>query len=249
MLPDESPDGTLPERGGPFPTTRWSLVLAVGGSGVNSEDALESLCRIYWPPVYSYARHRGYSTEHAEDLTQGFFAKLLEKHYLDRADRERGKFRTFLLSSFKNYMANEWDRSQTEKRGGGQWFVSLDFTDAERWAKIEPADKSTPETVFVQRWARTLVGQVLDRLYDEAIRDGNTKRFDCLKGFLAGSDQGVAYRVLAKELEMTESAVKVAVHRLRKRFGRLLREEVEGTVEDREAVGDEIRYLLEALGS
>ncbi len=135
-MPGESADGTLPGRGGSCPTTRWSLVLAVGGPGVNSEDALGSLCRIYWPPVYAYARHRGYSPEHAEDLTQGFFAKLLEKHYVDQADRERGKFRTFLLSSFKNYMANEWDRSQTEKRGGGRWFVSLDFTDAERWAKI-----------------------------------------------------------------------------------------------------------------
>ncbi len=248
MLPGESPDGTLPERGGSFPTTRWSLVLAVGGSGVNSEDALDSLCRIYWPPVYAYARYRGYSSEDAEDLTQGFFAKLLEKHYVDQADRERGKFRTFLLSSFKNYMANEWDRSQAQKRGGGQWFVSLDFTDAERRGRIEPVDESTPETVFTQRWARTLLDHVLDRLSDEAIRDGNAKRFDRLKGFLSGSDQGVAYRVLATELDMTESAVKVAVHRLRQRFGRLLRHEVEHTVGDPDAVGEEIRHLLDALG-
>ena len=248
-MPGESAHRPLPARGGSFPTTRWSLVLAVGGSSVTSAEALDSLCRIYWPPIYAYARYRGYSTEHAEDLTQGFFAKLLEKRYVDQANRERGKFRAFLLSSFKNYMANEWDRSRAQKRGGGQWFVSLDFSDAERQVRIEPADRSTPETIFMQRWARTLLDQVLDRLRDETIRAGNAKRFDRLKGFLTGSEPGVAYRQLATELDMSESAVKVAVHRMRQRFRRLLHQEVEHTVEDPDAVADEIRYLIDALGS
>ena len=117
-MPDETGPDPIPARGGPFPNTRWSLVLAVGGSAATSERALETLCQAYWPAVYAYARHRGYSTEHAEDLTQGYFAKLLEKRYVEQADRERGKFRTFLLTSFKNYMANEWDRTQALKRGG-----------------------------------------------------------------------------------------------------------------------------------
>ena len=154
--------------------------------GKSSDKALAYLCEIYWLAVYTYARYRGYSTDHAEDLTQGFFVKLLEKNYVRQADRERGKFRTFLLSSFKNYMANEWDRTQTQKRGGGLWFVSLDFADAELQVRIEPADGATPETVFAQRWARTLLDRVLDHLRDEMARAGQAERFDRMKGCLTG---------------------------------------------------------------
>ena len=221
----------------------------MGGSSISSAEALESLCQIYWPRVYAYARYRGYSTDQAEDLTQGFFAKLLEKNYIQQADRDRGKFRTFLLSSFKNFMANEWDRSQAQKRGGGQWIVSLDFEDAERGIRVDPADNKTPETLFAERWARTLLDQVIDQLRDEMVRAGNAERFAQLKGFLTGFEPGVGYKQLAGELNMTESAVKVSVHRMRQRFARLLRNEVEHTVEDEEAVAAEIRYLIAALGS
>ena len=248
-MPDPRGESSIPARGGSFPTTRWSLVFAVGGSSVNSSEALGSLCQIYWPPVYAYARHRGYSTDHAEDLTQGFFTKLLEKNYVQQADRDRGKFRTFLLSSFKNFMANEWDRSQAQKRGGGQWIVSLDFADAERGIRVDPADNKTPETLFAERWARTLLDQVIDQLRDEMVRAGNAEQFEHLKGFLTGSEPGVRYKQLAGDLNMTESAVKVSVHRMRQRFAHLLRKEVEHTVEDEDAVAAEIRYLIDALGS
>ena len=217
--------------------------------GQSSAEALAYLCEIYWPAVYTYARYRGYSTDDAEDLTQGFFVKLLEKNYVRQANRERGKFRTFLLSSFKNYMANEWDRTQAQKRGGGQWFVSLDFTDAERQVRIEPADEATPETIFAQRWARTLLDRVLDQLREEIVRAGHAERFDRMKGCLIGSEPGVPYRQLAADLDMSESAVKVAVHRMRQRFARLLRQEVGHTVDNENAVADEIRYLIDALTS
>jgi RNA polymerase sigma factor (sigma-70 family) len=248
-LSDNPQGASIPARGGSFPTTRWSLVLAVGGSNTDSEEALATLCQSYWPAVYAYARYRGYSTDHAEDLTQGFFTKLLEKHYVEQADRERGKFRTFMLSSFKNYMANEWDKAQAQKRGGGQGLLSLDFTDEERQVRIEPADHTTPETIFVQRWTRTLLDRVLGQLCDEMEKAGYAERFDRLKGFLTGSDPTAAYREIAAELEMSESAVKVTVHRMRRRFAHLLREEVEHTVHDQEAVADEIRFLIEALAS
>jgi RNA polymerase sigma factor (sigma-70 family) len=248
-VPDGRGEGSIPARGGSFPTTRWSLVFAVGGTSVSSGEALQSLCQIYWPPVYSYARYRGYSADQAEDLTQGFFTKLLEKNYVQQADQERGKFRTFMLSSFKNYMANEWDRAQAEKRGGGQWLVSLDFEDAERGIRVDPADNKTPETIFAERWARTLLDQVMDQLRRDMVRAGNGERFERLKGYLTGAEPGPAYKQLASELGMTESAIKVSVHRMRQRFARLLRKEVEHTVEYEDAVAGEIRFLIEALGS
>ena len=215
--------------------------------GRSSDEALASLCEIYWPAVYTYARYRGYNTNDAEDLTQGFFVKLLEKNYVRQADRDRGKFRAFFLSSFKNFMANEWDRTQAQKRGGGRWFLSLDFTDAERHVRIEPVDDATPETVFAQRWANTLLDRVLDQLRDEMAGAGHADRFDRMKTYLTGSEPGVPYRKLGSDLDMSESAVKVAVHRMRQRFGRLLRLEVEHTVDDEDAVADEIRYLINAL--
>ena len=246
----QDPQGKpIAARGGSFPTTRWSLVLAVARSSGGSEQALAKLCQAYWPAVYAYARHRGYSAEHSEDLTQGFFSKLIEKHYVEQADRERGKFRTFMLSSFKNYMANEWDRGNAQKRGGGQWLLSLDFTDAERQVRIEPADPTTPETIFLRRWARTLLDRVLGQLQAEMVQAGYAKRFERLKDFVTDSDPGVSYRELATELDMSESALSVTVHRMRRRFAHLLREEVGHTVDDRDAVADEIRFLIEALGS
>jgi RNA polymerase sigma-70 factor (ECF subfamily) len=194
-------------------------------------------------------RRRGYSVDHAEDLTQGFFAKLLEKNYVAQASRERGRFRTFLLSSFKNYMANEWDRTQAQKRGGGQQILSLDVDSAEQRLKSEPAETTTPEDLFARQWAQTLIERVLDQLRAEMEAAGGGDRFRRMKGLLTGSEEVAPYGQLAGELGMTESAVKVAVHRMRRRFAKLLRAEVAQTVESEEAVTDEIRFLIEAIGS
>ena len=150
---------------------------------------------------------------------------------------------------FKNYMANEWDRMQAQRRGGGQWFVSLDFADAERRVRIDPADEATPESIFVQRWARTLLDRVFDELRGEMVRAGHAQRFDRMTDFLVGSEPAIPYRQLAADLGMSEGAVKVAVHRMRQRFGLLLRQEVEHTVDNEDAVADEIRYLIGALAS
>jgi RNA polymerase sigma factor (sigma-70 family) len=234
--------------GGFFPTTRWSLVMAVRGLDANSEKALESLCGLYWPAVYAFARRYGNSVDAAEDLTQGFFTRLLEKKSFHQADRDCGKFRTFLLASFKNYMANEWDRSQATKRGGGQWIASLDFVGAEQEVRIDPADLTTPETVFNQRWALAVLDQVLDRVRGEMARVAKEEQFEKLKGVLTG-ETNVSYRELAAELNMSEGSVKVAIHRMRQRFARILREEVEHTVEDPESIDEEIRFLMGALRS
>lgn len=247
MPPDRPNETDLPARGA-FPPTRWSLISAVRNRDSHSERALASLCEAYWPPLYAYARRRGYPIDQAEDLTQGFFAQLLEKHYVAQADQERGRFRTFLLSSFKHYMANEWDHAQAQKRGGGRAILSMDVEAAEGRLSIEPADTMTPETLFVRQWARTLLDRVLGRLM-ETERAANPERFDCLKSCLMGSESSTRYRVLADELGTSEGAVKVAVHRLRKRFGQLLREEVAETVDGEEAVSEELRFLIEALGN
>lgn len=248
LVPGEDRQQPIPAHGRSFPTTRWSLVLSAGHPGPGSGEALESLCRIYWPAIYAYARYRGYPMEQAEDLTQGFFTKFLEKNYIEQADRERGKFRTFLLCSFKNYMANEWDRSQAQKRGGGRWPVSLDFNGAEDRVRIEPEDPATPESIFVRRWAHALVDKVMSQLRQEMARDGHAERFDRLAGRLVGFDTDERYGELAGRFDMTENAVRVIVHRMRRRFVHLLRTEVAHTVENPDAVDTELRFLIEALG-
>lgn len=245
---DDQPTGQNPRRGA-FPSTRWSLIVSAGGADSRSDEALATLCQGYWSPIYSYVRRRGYPVEQAEDLTQGFFTKLLEKNYVAQASRERGRFRTFLLSSFKNYMANEWDRTQAQKRGGGQHIVSLDVDQAEARLKSEPAETTTPEDLFARQWARTLLDRVLEKLRAEMESAGRGDRFRRMKGLLTGSEAAVPYRKLAEELDMTEAAVKVTVHRMRRRFAALLRAEVAETVESEEAVTDEIRFLIDAIGS
>ena len=162
-------------------TTQWSLVLAAGDSQAsNSGEALALLCQRYWRPVYAYVRRRGYQVAEAQDLTQGFFAQLLEKKYLRVADRGRGAFRWFLLASVKHYLANEWDREQAQKRGGGKSWIQLDF---DSWQEFpEPASRVTPETIFERQWARTVLQEALDQLREEASRLGNARQFDLLKG-------------------------------------------------------------------
>lgn len=231
-----------------FPTTPWGLVLAAGITAtIESADALSQLCEAYWYPLYVYVRRNGHSIEDAQELTQEFFARILEKHYFRDADRERGRFRNFLLASLKHFLANEWDRARAEKRGGKKIPISLDAASAEERYRLEPADHVTPEKIFDRRWALTLLNRTMVRLQQEYGSVSKNDLFDKIKDFLSGSNPRGGYQSAARELRMTEGAFKVAVHRARRRFGELLRNEVAGTVASPEEVQDELRYLLAAL--
>ena len=233
-----------------FATTRWTLVLkAADTENPSARQALETLCRDYWYPLYVYVRRRGYAPEEAQDLTQGFFVQLLGKGYVRAADPERGRFRSFLLASLKNYLANEWDRARAQKRGGGQVPISLDVEEGERRYHLEPADELSPERVYEQRWALALIDRTLATLRDEMAKAGQSHRYQHLQPFLTGAGAQARYRTVADRLGMTEGAVKVAVHRLRRRFGELLQDEVGQTVAGSREVEQEIRYLLGVLGA
>jgi len=223
-------------------------VLAAGDSAhPDFRTALEALCETYWYPLYAYIRRRGCDPETARDLAQGFFSSLLERRSIRIADPDRGRFRSFLLTSLKNYMTNERERERAQKRGGGQEPLSLELDAAEGRYRREPADDRTPDRFFARRWALVLLDRTLDRLRDEMGRSGGPERFERLSSFLTGDDAGTPYKQVAARLEMSESAVKVAVHRMRKRYGQLLREEVAATVDDPARVDEEIRYLFRAM--
>jgi RNA polymerase sigma-70 factor (ECF subfamily) len=232
-----------------FAATRWTVVLAAAGeqSGTAQQRALEELARAYWFPLYAYIRRQGHGAAQAEDLTQEFFARLVEKKSLGSVDREKGKFRSFLLASVKNFLANEWDKSVAQKRGGGLSLVSLDGLDAEARYALEPADNLTPERLFERRWALAVLDQVLARLRREYLDRGGKATFEALKGVLEGDADVASYAELARQLNMTEGAVKVAAHRLRRRYRELLRDEIAQTVATPELVDEEIRYLLACL--
>lgn len=228
-----------PQRG--FATTRWSLVAAARD---RADEALADLCRLYWYPLYAYVRRRGHDAAEAEDLTQAFFARLLEKNGLASVTPTRGRFRSFLLAACQNFLANEHDRAQALKRGGGR-VVSLDDADA-RYRR-EPDHGETPERLFERRWALELLDRALRRLREEYERKGKARLYDALKGTLAG-DAAAPYAALANELGLTEGAVKTAVHRLRGRYAELLREEIGETVAAPAEIDDEVRALFRALG-
>jgi RNA polymerase sigma-70 factor (ECF subfamily) len=236
------------DSGRRFHTTRWSLVLAAGQpESTASREALSTLCRIYWYPLYAYAR-RQVSHAEAEDLTQGFFAQLLEKDYLRVADPERGKFRSFLLTAFKHFLSKERDRAGALKRGGGSQVLPLDFQTGEERYSREPAHQATPERIFERRWALALLDRVLARLREEFEQGGKQRLFECLKFCLTGEkNPGKSYEELGEELAMTEGAIKIAVHRLRRRYQELLREEIAQTVATPEDVEEELRDLFEAV--
>jgi len=238
------------QRRAAFPTTRMSLIqTARGDSGPRAREALSVLCQVYWFPIYAYIRRLGYRQEEAEDLTQGFFTRVVEKHYLRHFERERGRFRSFLLSALKHFMANERDWARAQKRGGALAAVPLDgvLHTAESRYCLEPRHELTPEKIFERQWALAVLTRVQDRFQAEAARSGKGDQFDRLKAFLTGEDSDVRYRALAVELETTEGALKVAIHRLRQRFRELLREEISHTVADPNDVGDELRYLMAAI--
>ena len=226
-----------------FPTTRLSLVrAAVAAEGTQSRDALADLCRLYWHPLYSYVRRQGYDADQAQDLTQGFIARLLEKDALRHFRQERGRFRSFLLASLKHFLANERDAARSLKRGGGAVAVPLD-------SAPEPRDQSNPDKMFERQWAVALIARVMEQVRDESVRSGKAEQFERLKGCVVGDTQGLHYRDLGGELGLSESAVKVAVYRLRQRFHEALRREISMTVTDEAEIGDEIRYLLGVLGA
>ena len=228
-----------------FATTHWSVVLAAGeGELPQAAQALEKLCRTYWYPLYVYVRRQGNSPEDAQDLTQDFFSRLLEKNYLAKADRDRGKFRTFLLGSLKNFLVNEWKRAGRLKRGGGVEFVSIDANVAEDRYAAEPANQSNPDAAYEQRWAVTLIEQVLATLRREYSAADNARLFEELKGSIWGDKSTASYAEIAGHLNLTEGTVKVAVHRLRQRFRELLRAEVAHTVARPEDIDGELRHLI-----
>ncbi|MBN1206597.1 MAG: sigma-70 family RNA polymerase sigma factor [Myxococcaceae bacterium] len=232
-----------------FETTRWSLILtARQGTTPEAREALSALCEIYWYPLYAFIRRKGHAAEDASDRVQGFFARLLEKNQIAVADRQRGRFRSWLLASLQHYLANEWDRESALKRGGGQLLVPLDATAAEDQYRIEPSHELTPERLFERRWALALLERVLNLLRDECTRAGKGPLFGQLKDNLAGEGSEASYQQLAAALGSTPGAVKVAAHRLRRRYRELLREEIAQTVSGPEDIDDELRRLLEALG-
>lgn len=230
-----------------FLTTRWSLVAAARVPDEQGRRALAELCRLYWYPLYAWIRRRGYTRDEAEDLTQGLFARLLERDGLASFQSARGRFRAFLLGACRHYLANEWDRARAEKRGGDRTRLPLDFGDAEERYAREP-DRGEVDRLFERRWALTLLEQVLVRLRGEFESAGKTEHFEALKGTLIGDESAPSYARIGERLGMSESAVKVAVHRLRKRYRELLREEIAETVSSPEEIEEEIRDLFEALG-
>ena len=230
-----------------FRTTLWTTVLEAGKrASPDSEAALATLCQTYWPPVYAYIRNRVPTPEKAQDLTQAFFARLLERNAVAAVAPEKGRFRSFLLASMNHFLSDEWDRARAQKRGGGK-VIPLDLQSAETQLGTIPVENFTPEKAFEHRWAITLLEQVYQRLGEEYRAQAKGVLFEALRTTLAGASDAAPYAELARQLDMTEGAVKVAVHRLRQRYRALLRETIADTVSGPEEVEDELRYLFRTL--
>ncbi len=216
-------------------------------SSPHSDQALAELCQTYWYPLYAYVRRQGKTKEDAEDLVQAFFARFLERNYLEGLAVERGKFRAFLPASLKNFLANEWDRSQRQKRGGGVEHLSLNWQDADDRFQLDPPDPASPDRTFDREWAMALLERVVGRLREECVTDGKARLFEQAKGFLMVGQEVIPYAHAAAELGIDEGAVRVAVHRLRKRYRELLRDEIAQTLDDPAQVAEELRSLQVAL--
>jgi RNA polymerase sigma factor (sigma-70 family) len=240
--------GNIRPRAPQFTTTHWSVVLAAGhGDSTRAHAALDQLCQAYWYPLYAYVRRLGHSPHDAQDLTQEYFARLLAGNWLAGVDRSKGRFRSFLLASLKHFLANEWDKARARKRGGGQTVMSLDAAAAEKRYALEPAAGTSPDKLFDQRWALALLDQVLSRLRQHYATAGKTELFDQLKDCLLGERGSVPYAELGRRLDLSEPAVKVAVHRLRQRYRQLLREEIARTVGNTVDAEDELQHLFAVL--
>ncbi len=247
-MSDNAHISSTPSGASRFATTHWSIVLAAGSpSSSHYQEALSTLCQTYWFPLYAYLRRHGYNTHQAEDYTQAFFAYLLEKRGLRVVDPQQGKFRSFLLATLKHFVGDERDRARAQKRGGGQTILSLDFENAENQYAIEPAHELSPEKLFEKSWALTVLDRAMAQLKAESVSTNRQKLFDRLKVYLTAKRDSIPYRDVAAELDMTEGAVKVAVHRLRSRYRELLREEIAQTVATEGEIEEEIRNLFAAL--
>ncbi len=231
-----------------FVTTHWSVVLA---AGLNESDvaghALEQLCRTYWYPLYVYTRRRGYGVEEAKDLTQEFFFRLIQKNYLGDVVQGKGRFRYFLLAALKHFLADEWDKATTQKRGGGHFIIPLDELNPEDRYHLEPRDDETPERAFERRWALTLLEIAIARLREEFQLAGKAASFDELKVFITGDRPDLSYAEVAARLGTTEAATKMTVTRMRQRYRALLRAEIANTVQDTAEVDAELRELAKVL--
>lgn len=229
-----------------FEATRWSIVVAAGGAdSERAHRALKHLCAAYWYPLYAFVRRQGQSPHDAQDLTQAFFARLLERNFLGDADPGKGRFRSFLLGALKHFLSDEWNRARALKRGGGVRFIALDAESAETRHKMEPADESSAESVYDRRWALALLDRVLRRIRGEFARDGKEHVFEVMKSALTGAK--IAYAEIAVHLGLTEGAVRTAVHRLRIRYRDLLRAEIAETVASPAEVDAEMQHLFAAL--
>ena len=231
-----------------FATTHWSVISAAGkSSSPQQKQALETLCQSYWFPLYAYLRRRGYDTHQAEDLTQAFFTQILEKKDLETADPKYGKFRSFLLVRLKYFLSDQRDRAQAKKRGGGRNVLSLSIQNAEGQYALEPAIQLSPELLFEKSWALTVLERTMGRLEAEMAEKNKQKLFDCLKVYLTTDKDDIPYLDMAEKLEMTEGSVRVAVHRLRRRYRKLLRDEIAQTVGDEDQIDEEMGCLFAAL--
>jgi RNA polymerase sigma factor (sigma-70 family) len=250
MAPDEPSLSQGLAGSGAFHTTHWSIVLRAGQSDTGlAQKALEDLCQRYWYPIYCFVRRRGYSPEDSQDLTQEFFSRLLASNGLASVDRTKGKFRSFLLASVSHLLANEWNRSQRQKRGGGALHFSLDVAAAEGRFRLEPSDELTPETIYERRWAETVVDSVTSRLEAEFAEAGMAKRFEVLKVFLVADGEPASYAEMARRIEVSEGAVRTAIYRMRQRYGELFRAEIAQTVSGPHEMEEELRHFLAVLGS
>jgi len=233
--------------GADFHTTSWSLIVAAASEPTTAaRQALATLCQTYWSPVYAFVRRNGHDPDKAQDLTQEFFSVLIEKNYLEDADRRRGRFRSFLLTSVKHFLANEWDKARAVKRGGGQVLVSIDARDAEGWYVPAVAHKITPEALFQRRWALSLLERTLARLRAEYATSGKEEQFASLAAFL-NYDSEERYDELAARMNMSVGALRMAISRMRKKYRALLRAEIAETVASPEEIDQEIAFLLSAL--
>lgn len=234
---------------GRFVTTRWNMVLSAATGGVTQGDALEELCRAYWYPVYAHVRRRGHAPDDAQDLTQEFFARLLEKNWLSGIEPTGGRFRSFLLTAVNRFLANEYDRTQAAKRGGGKRVISLDEGHAEQRFAHEPVTNESPDRIFERQWAATLMDRALTRLRSESDSRGTGGEFAALNPFLSRDPETGEYAALARALKTSHSNIAVAVHRLRARYRELVREQVAQTLLDPVEVSQELHYLYNVLSS
>mgnify|MGYP003590404874 CR=1 FL=1 len=249
--PHRGPESEIAESARAFATTHWSLIAraAVQDRSPGARTALETLCRLYWYPLYSFVRLSGSPPADAQDLAQGFFLQLLKTNFLNDVAPQKGKFRSFLLASLKHYLANERDRARAQKRGGGQIPISIDEQDAEGRYRLEPIDQMTPEKLYERRWALTVLDRTLARLREDYAASGRMALFNGLKEDLAGGERALTHAEIGRQLNMTPGAVKVAAHRLRKRFRDFLRTEIAATVSSPDEIEEELRHLFRVLST